>query len=111
MKVSKKAKALLRRAIDEKWKPIRAGEGVDNGTGNCSLCQEYYEQKYECSGCPISKKTKRTDCLDTPYWAWENHQRKKHHSSYPQTVKCFSCKRFATRFINWLEALYSELTR
>jgi L-amino acid N-acyltransferase YncA len=37
-----------------------------------------------------------------------HHQEKIHEDR--GRIECSACKRFATRFINWLEALYSELT-
>jgi len=61
----------------EKWERILKGEGIDEGTNNCPLCELFFEEvhpdvtDYEgCYGCPVRSRTKRGGCQGTPYSIW-----------------------------------------
>lgn len=51
-----------------KWEAIVAGTGVDDGSDNCPLCELFYDNG--CVGCPVAIKTRKDECIDTPYGAW-----------------------------------------
>jgi len=104
--VSKKAKELLRKTIDEKWKLVRAKKITDRGRYNCHLCQGF--RKGDCAGCPIFMKTGHKFCKKTPYAKWAKHQRRVHPKLYFNKIYCATCKKIATQEINFLEALYEE---
>ena len=62
----------------EKWERIVDGTGVDNRADNCPLCQLFYE-RYEldksgihggCHDCPVRLRTRRDECVGTPYDGW-----------------------------------------
>ena len=48
-----------------KWERIVTGEGFDKGRDNCPLCKKFIAK--DCEGCPVAKRTGRTNCNDTPY--------------------------------------------
>ena len=59
----------------EKWERIVDGTGVDNRADNCPLCQLFYEhdERYEhggCHDCPVRLRTRRDECVGTPYDGW-----------------------------------------
>lgn len=57
----------------EKWERIASGEGVDDGTQNCPLCQLFNApvgRNLNCAGCPVLAKTGVAKCDDTPYTNW-----------------------------------------
>ena len=78
----------------EKWERIVDGTGVDNRADNCPLCQLFYERTefvvqlpaqsamfvqsgnaggYEhggCHDCPVRLRTRRDECVGTPYDGW-----------------------------------------
>ncbi len=53
-----------------KWRRIAAGKGVDKGTTNCPLCQEFYNFQTNCKGCPVSTRTGLGFCGGSPYTTW-----------------------------------------
>ena len=61
-------RSLLREAI-EHWEDnvARVGRGHLPDTQPCSLCREYVDKGYNCAGCPVSAKTGRLSCRETPY--------------------------------------------
>ena len=77
---NKKQSDLLKKSII-KWESIVDRTGVDNGTKNCALCQEYYDSF--CEGCPIyefkSNEDCHEDCHGTPYWDWVDLTEKDEH--------------------------------
>lgn len=52
----------------EKWEKIVKGTGKDYGTANCPLCVLFYSNV--CIGCPVSAKSGKVGCVDTPYREW-----------------------------------------
>jgi hypothetical protein len=52
----------------KKWEAIVAGTGVDQGTDNCPLCEEFFDDW--CKGCPVNDASGNS-CNGTPYEAWE----------------------------------------
>lgn len=69
MKMTKTAERALRGSI-RKWDSIAKGSGVDRGSQNCALCQEYLYRATDCSGCPVAAKTGQQHCEGTPYEQW-----------------------------------------
>ena len=74
MLYTKKQTDLLRESI-EKWVHIVCSTGVDEGTKNCALCREYYDEGPNisdsgCKGCPILEYIGEGECERTPYWDW-----------------------------------------
>ena len=67
MLYNKKQSDLLKESII-KWEGIVDRTGVDNGTKNCALCQEYYNKF--CKDCPIAIHTTVDECFNTPYHDW-----------------------------------------
>lgn len=57
--------AALRGSI-AKWEAIVDGTGEDQGTNNCPLCHEFYNNG--CVGCPVSAATGKPRCDGTPYY-------------------------------------------
>jgi hypothetical protein len=55
----------------EKWDKIAAGAGVDEGVGNCPLCQLFWHVKDGCGDCPVKQATKQNYCSGSPYNEWE----------------------------------------
>jgi len=55
----------------EKWENIVDGTGVDHGTQNCPLCQEFYDDN--CEGCPVAEETGYDMCQYTPYFDWDEY--------------------------------------
>jgi hypothetical protein len=58
-----------------KWEAIVDGTGVDRGSGNCPLCQEFLDGpgttlSTECVGCPVAQNTGQKHCEGTPYRDW-----------------------------------------
>lgn len=51
-----------------KWDAIAGGTGIDGGIEDCPLCDVFY--KKSCAGCPVRKKTGRSQCVGSPYEAW-----------------------------------------
>ena len=50
------------------WKAILAGKDVSLGTKNCPLCHEFFlTPQGRCIGCPVSEKTGKAFCDDSPY--------------------------------------------
>jgi len=64
---NKKQSDLLKESII-KWEGIVDRTGVDNGTKNCALCQEYYD--YLCRDCPVAIFVNTDGCYNTPYHDW-----------------------------------------
>ena len=48
-----------------KWEGIVAGTEVDLGPVNCPLCDLFFHKA--CKGCPVSERTGKWCCDDTPY--------------------------------------------
>lgn len=58
---------LLRKSII-KWHRVAMGKQADEGTGDCALCQQYYD--YGCHGCPVAEYTGQADCEGSPHEKW-----------------------------------------
>ena len=103
---------LLEESI-EKWEKIVNHEGRDDGSENCSLCNEYNneetDQDYVCEGCPVSIKVDETGCLKTPWEEWFDHQRSVHNYEHiPDEgfkVECNICKELANKELEFLKSL------
>lgn len=57
-----------------KWIRIATWRGEDKGVTNCPLCQKFKVDRLrwdQCDGCPVQRKTLRSDCLGTPYILWD----------------------------------------
>jgi hypothetical protein len=56
----------------EKWERIYDGVGEDHGSADCPLCEKFLKADIDnlCKGCPVSLKTKRIGCRETPYDLW-----------------------------------------
>lgn len=67
--MNKRTLKALRGSI-KKWRDIADGTGIDRGGNNCPLCKLFAGTDDYCSGCPVRAKTKKTDCVGTPYWKW-----------------------------------------
>ncbi len=52
-----------------KWQKVAIGEGVDLGSSNCALCEEFANND-ECEGCPIVEKSKLQGCEFDEYQNW-----------------------------------------
>lgn len=57
----------------KKWEEIIEGKRNDNGWRDCPLCGLFFDDG--CSGCPVSEKAGRRQCLGTPYTDWDNANR------------------------------------
>jgi hypothetical protein len=72
--MNKKTLKALKDSIQH-WEDLAAGYGGSMNRPNsssCALCQLFYGSRYEedredCQGCPVSKKTGRPFCEGTPY--------------------------------------------
>jgi hypothetical protein len=84
-----------------KWQRIVNGRGVDRAADNCPLCK-YFSNK--CGACPVKKWTGQSQCIDTPFWEWVQHNADKHPGK-PLKVYCPECKRLAKEELNFLEDL------
>lgn len=63
----------------KKWHNIVYHNGEDRGTDNCPLCQAcvnpdaiFYWVACKTYHCPVSEATGLSDCLGSPYQAWNN---------------------------------------
>lgn len=64
----------------KKWEAIVAGTGLDAGTINCPLCQEFADKTGDidddtwredgCVGCPVAETVGTHSCGRTPYSDW-----------------------------------------
>jgi hypothetical protein len=68
----------LKKSI-EKWEGIVNRSEVDDGTNNCQLCIQYFDEiqfyyPNACSGCPVSESVGLPGCKGTPYIAWAKYQ-------------------------------------
>lgn len=96
-----------------KWKKIVNEDGVDKGSTNCALCQEFIEDNlWVCEGCPVKEKTGRLGCQDTPWEEWHNHHVMNHgfdpKSQMELRVECPECKKLALKELKFLESLKEE---
>ncbi len=70
MSMDERTRTALEGSI-EKWELIVSGEGTDQGTLNCPLCELFWQWSQQsdkpCDGCPVSAKTQQTCCRGTPY--------------------------------------------
>ena len=98
----------------KKWVKIEAGTGVDEGPENCDLCKNFRKQGdrfvYTCHGCPVSQKTGRDFCFNTPYQTWDEHQRLYHYCEVDK-VHCPTCKRLAQEELAFLRSLLPKGAR
>lgn len=62
--MTRKALRALKGSIN-KWRLIVLGEGVNEGWKNCPLCLAFPD--LDCKGCPVQRRTRETECRDTPY--------------------------------------------
>jgi hypothetical protein len=91
----------------KKWELIVKGKEKDNGGTNCPLCILYAKSPGYCGECPISLKTKRVQCDDTPYEDWRKHHSQVH-EKYPDkalSIDCPECKRLAKKELAFLKSL------
>ncbi len=70
MSMDERTRTALEGSI-EKWELIVSGEGTDQGTLNCPLCELFWQWSQQsdkpCEGCPVSARTGLTCCRGTPY--------------------------------------------
>ena len=64
--MNKRTLKALRGSI-RKWEHIATGHETDKGSTNCPLCQEFMYRNRTCHGCPVSERTSKASCSDTPY--------------------------------------------
>ena len=96
----------LKKSI-EKWEGIANGTGVDDGTRNCALCAEFFNN-LRCYGCPVYKKTGIDGCDKTPYEEWIIHHETVHkNDNVPNDTKaiCSTCFEIANKEVKFLESL------
>jgi hypothetical protein len=70
LRFSATQRRLIVESITQKWLPILAGHGQDQGTQDCKLCARYYATG--CRNCPIRQWTGRHSCRGTPYDTWHS---------------------------------------
>ena len=61
----------------EKWewlaKNITDYTGApDVGIDECALCHIYLKEAGNCFGCPVQRKTRKHDCVGTPYFKYQS---------------------------------------
>lgn len=100
--------AAFKFCIENKWGRVLSGEGVDNGTGNCALCNEHHHFCKFCDGCPIYDQTGRTQCNDTPIQEWYRHHNEHHTDKKvglvpPLKIECDECKSLVEEIIKYLK--------
>ena len=94
----------------EKWENIVNNEGIDKGSTNCPLCHLFHETG-SCKGCPIYSKTGNTNCYNTPYEKWNDHQWNVHHKYTPEVkIYCSVCEKFAKEELKFLKSLLPKET-
>jgi hypothetical protein len=103
---------LLKGAVS-KWENIAAGTSEDNGVEDCPLCEEYHHVfgYKRCGNCPVSTKTGRAGCRETPYESWCDHLDHEHtctRQGLPRKVYCETCKKIAQSMINFLQKVLHE---
>lgn len=91
----------LKGSID-KWQKIVDGTGVDDGALNCPLCRLFDDT---CEKCPVAIKSGKSNCDNTPYPKWRDHQKSIHYASDDWTVKCCWCRQFAEEELEFLKGL------
>lgn len=102
--------AALRGSI-AKWQAIVDGTGEDLGGDNCALCEEFYEDLYgnPCANCPVSQKTGKSDCQDTPFNEWVHDQtRRLDNHFFPRKVFDEKSKHYAQAELDFLKSLLPE---
>jgi len=84
----------------EKWQDIVDGKdkGKEHGLRNCALCEKYCDTA--CKGCPISAKTSRRLCYETPYMEFSEAISE----NQPQKV----LKRIAKKEVKFLKSLRKQ---
>ncbi len=85
----------------QKWEKIVNGIGVNEGRGNCPLCQLFPD----CYGCPVAQITNSYGCNNSPYGDWSDHQYKFHNSGEREKVICDTCKELAINELNFIKSL------
>jgi hypothetical protein len=99
------------RALDEsisKWEGIVAGVGIDEGVGNCALCQTYLCTEGSCANCPVALRSGHTNCAQTPYENWNRHQ-EANHRGQDKHISCSTCKVIAIAELSYLKKLRASL--
>ena len=67
--MNERTKAALEESI-EKWRQIERGEMWDEGSHNCALCCEFFQNC--CYECPVREHTGKANCDGTPFMEWAN---------------------------------------
>ena len=85
-----------------KWELIVAGEGIDDGTKNCPLCQLFPDCE---DGCPVEYDG-CNGCDNSEFIDWYWHHRYSHDSTKNSlTIECTRCTEIALNMINYLKSL------
>ncbi len=97
----------------KKWVRIYYRRGVDLGTDNCALCDEYFA----CTDCPVEiaideeKDDEGIDvegCGYTPYKEWKIHHKLEHGKRAMLAIHCPECREIAGKEMRFLGALFLE---
>lgn len=105
--MEERARIALEKSIKEKWvKIVTDPTFEDRGTMNCPLCIEF---GITCKGCPVMKKTGKTQCHDSPWYDWRNHVHTHRQNGYNETahrkIGCSKCLSLAQDELVFLESL------
>ena len=99
----------------KKWEKILDGKAIDEGRGNCPLCQLFWNEIRPCNTpdnkerCPVKIRSGRVGCNRTPYSTWTQHQLNVHGVYWTdKRIKCDKCKPIVKKELDFLKSLLPE---